>query len=311
VDIPLPWERALWRGRPAFSLACRERYLLTDFRLVRMRGEGVREILLDDIGEIQRTQSPLERLTGTSTLTIYVRDLRRGSIVLRRVRRGQQLAALLEWLSSRRDEQRLRVDAVAIQAAMAWSPANASGVYVPVLAALTALLVVGFGIVLGSHGKAAPIAVYSPDDAIYPNGFKRSRAEILRYMELDVMPWARVTLGPLKGGADRVTCETCHGPDASAREWRMPAVAALPQPDLMNRGWEQYGGPMDAQMRNAIYGYAAESDKQTKAGYMREAVMPGMAELLHRPAYDFTKPYEYNRSRVALGCYHCHRLKEQ
>jgi hypothetical protein len=65
---------------------------------------------------------------------------------------------------------------------------------------------------------------------------------------------------------------------------------------------------MDAQMRNAIYGYLAESEKQTKAAYMREIVMPGMARHLHRPAYDFTQPYEYNRSRLAFGCYHCHRV---
>jgi hypothetical protein len=42
---------------------------------------------------------------------------------------------------------------------------------------------------------------------------------------------------------------------------------------------------------------------------MREVVMPGMAQLLRRPAYDFTQPYDYNRSRHALGCYHCHRVK--
>jgi hypothetical protein len=311
VDIPLPWERVLWSGRPAFSLGHSERYLLTDFRLVGLIGDAVREVLLDDIGEIYRSQSRLERLTRTSTLTVYVRSGGRGSIVLRRVRRGQQLAALLEWLSSQRDERRLRIDATAIEAAMAWRPHNAAGAYVQVVAALTTVLVTFFGVVLGLHGKAAPSAVYSAEDAIAPNGVKRSRAEILRYMEHDIMPWARATLGPLKGGSDRVTCETCHGLDPSAHEWRMPAVAALPQPDLKNMGWEQYGGRMDAQMRNAIYGYLAESDKQTKAGYMREVVMPGMAELLHRPAYDFTKPYEYNRSRAALGCYHCHRLKDQ
>jgi hypothetical protein len=86
----------------------------------------------------------------------------------------------------------------------------------------------------------------------------------------------------------------------------MPAVAALPQTDVKDRGWEQFGGPMDAQMRNAIYGYLAESGKQAKAAYMREVVLPGMARLLHRPPYDFTRPYEYNRSRLAFGCYHCH-----
>ena len=88
----------------------------------------------------------------------------------------------------------------------------------------------------------------------------------------------------------------------------MPAVAALPQPDVPERGWEMYSAGMDAQMRNAIYGYIAESDKQTKAAYMREVVMPGMARLLHRPAYDFTRPYEYNRTHFAFGCYHCHRV---
>ena len=88
----------------------------------------------------------------------------------------------------------------------------------------------------------------------------------------------------------------------------MPSVSALPLPEVRERGWETYGGGMDAQMRNAIYGYVAESDNQTKAAFMREIVVPGMARLLHRPAYDFTRPYEYNRSRRALGCYHCHRV---
>jgi len=62
-------------------------------------------------------------------------------------------------------------------------------------------------------------------------------------------------------------------------------------------------------MRNAIYGYIAESEKQARATYMREFVMPGMARLLARPAYDFTQTYDYNRSRHAFGCYHCHRVK--
>jgi hypothetical protein len=66
---------------------------------------------------------------------------------------------------------------------------------------------------------------------------------------------------------------------------------------------------MDTQMRNAIYGYGAESDNQAKAAYMREVVMPGMARLLRRPAYDFTQSYEYNRTQHALGCYHCHRVQ--
>ena len=35
---------------------------------------------------------------------------------------------------------------------------------------------------------------------------------------------------------------------------------------------------LDAQTRNAIYGYVAEADNQTKAAYMREVVMPGMRD---------------------------------
>jgi hypothetical protein len=128
-------------------------------------------------------------------------------------------------------------------------------------------------------------------------------------METDVMPWARTALAPIKGGADRVTCETCHGTHAEARHWAMPGVAALPQPDVKNQGWERYSSAMDAQMRNAIYGYSAESEKQQHAAYMREVIVPGMARLLHRPAYDFTRTYAYNRSRLAFGCYHCHRVR--
>ena len=89
----------------------------------------------------------------------------------------------------------------------------------------------------------------------------------------------------------------------------MPAVAALPRPAVRVAGWENYGGTMDAQMRNAIYGYGAESDRLARASYMREVVMPGMAQLLGRPAYDFTQPYAFNRSHFTFGCYHCHQVK--
>ena len=81
------------------------------------------------------------------------------------------------------------------------------------------------------------------------------------------------------------------------------------QPVVRDSGWETYTTRMDAQMRNAIYGYLAESDNQAKAAYMREVVMPGMARLLGRPAYDFTQPYAFNRSHFAFGCYHCHKVK--
>src|SRR5687767_12168072 len=82
VNIALSWERLLWSGRPAFLLP-RERYILTDFRLVRVAGGQVDELLLRDISEIQQTES--NRLLGLSTLVVHPRAGRRPPIVLRRV----------------------------------------------------------------------------------------------------------------------------------------------------------------------------------------------------------------------------------
>jgi len=163
-------------------------------------------------------------------------------------------------------------------------------------------------VVVALEKRAAAPAVYPADDAIAPSGVKRDQASIEQFMESAVMPWARQALAPIVGGADRVTCGTCHGTMAEARRWRMPAVAALPRPMVRELGWENYSQSMDPQLRNAIYGYVAESDNQAKAAYMREVVMPGMARLLHRPSYDFTQPYDFNRARQAFGCYHCHRV---
>jgi hypothetical protein len=301
--IPLPWERVLWHGRTRLGRS--PRYVLTDFRLVETRGRGADEILLQEIGEVQHAETAFDRLAGTSTLVIHARNGRPAPLILRRVRRGAQLAALLEILAR---DPRPSLDARAVREALAWEPRTAPRIYRASLAGLVALLLAVFAIGVSLRGRAATIT-YPPDDAIYPGGEKRDRAAIVRFMETSVMPWARETLGPIKGGAGRVTCSTCHGPAAETREWRMPAVTALPKPDLALRGWETYSEGMDAQTRNAIYGYIAEADNQTKAAYMREVVMPGMARLLHRPAYDFTRPYGYNRTRLAFGCYHCHQVK--
>jgi len=302
----LPWERLLWSGRP-WQLARRlrgERYLLTDFRLVAATRTGVAEIALDDAGDVQRTETRLERLTGASTIT--VQSTAGGvALSLHSIRRGAQLAALIELLAG--DPQAPR-DAAAVRAALDWNPRQPSFALRSALGGFLAVLVAIFAVVIGLHGKTVA-TTYADDDAIAPNGEKRDEAEIIRFMERDVMPWARQALGRLKGGPDKVTCATCHGADAAARGWTMPAVSALPQPDVRDRGWETYSTTMDAQMRNAIYGYLAESENQAKAAYMREIVVPGMSRLLRRPPYDFTKSYEYNRSQRALGCYHCHQVQ--
>lgn len=310
VEVPLPWERLLWSGRPTRlmpHLAFRhERYMLTDLRLARVRGTAVTELALHDIGEVHRTSSSLERWLGLSTIHARARDPRRGALTLHSIRRGPQLAALLELLSG---DPRTAIDLDAARAGIEWEPRVAppspGG---EAVAGIVVVFVAIMAVAVGLHGRAAPVA-YPADDAIYPGGLKNDRETIMRFMQGQVLPWARVALAPIKGGSDRITCETCHGAHPEWRDWQMPSVAALPQPDLREQGWEVFGGTLDAQVRNAIYGYIAESDKQEKAAYMREVVMPGMARLLHRPPYDFTKPYDYNRARMAFGCYHCHRVK--
>jgi len=305
-EVLLPWERLLWSSRSwrASRRIAGERYLLTDFRLIRTARSSHAEIALDDIAEIQRAQTPFDRLLGTSTITAHPLD-GGAPLQLTGVRRGAQLAALLELLAGDPHAPR---DADAVRSALAWEPRTPSLDLRRALAGFVGVLIAIAAVALGLHGPTVA-ATYAADDALAPNGEKRSAAEIIAFMETEVMPWARATLGRLKGGADQVTCETCHGSRAGARGWRMPGVAALPQPDVRERGWETYQTTIDAQMRNAIYGYVAESDNQAKAAYMREVVVPGMSRLLHRPSYDFTKSYEYNRSRRALGCYHCHQVQ--
>jgi hypothetical protein len=291
------WERRLWKGR---------RYVLTDFRLVATDlGD---EISLDDIGDIHRSQSFLQTLLGLSTLDVRHRNSRRRGVVLRSVRHGAQLAALIELLAT---DRRARADtdaAAAARATMTWEPRIRTRGAREALTAFAAMFVALVAIAVSLHGRSRAIA-YPTDDAIYPKGEKRDRQEIVRFMERTVMPWARVALAPITGSSARVTCGTCHGGQPELSDWRMPAVATLPRPAIREAGWEHYSGVMDAQMRNAIYGYGSASGNVARAAYMREVVMPGMAALLHRPAYDFTRPYEYNREQFAFGCYHCHKVK--
>ena len=311
MTIPLPWERLLWSARPTPLLPRLhlhgERYVLTDMRVVRISRTGVDELATSDVGEVHRTQTPLERVLGVSTLRIQHRETSQ-TLVIRGVRRASQLAALVDLLAT---DPRARANVGAALSVMTWEPtirtpgARASLTSIAAIVCTAAIL---FGIVTALHGTGAPIR-YPAGDAIYPNGQKRNRDEIVQFMERRVMPWARQALAPVIGTPDLVTCNTCHGTEAADAGWRMPAVAALPRPAVRIAGWENYGGAMDDQMRNAIYGYGAESDRASRAAYMREVVMPGMARLLGRPAYDFTQPYAFNRSHFAFGCYHCHKVK--
>ena len=304
MEVPLPWERTLWSARA--WLSPRRRYVLTDVRLVVVDAGRCDEIALQDIADVHRSESWFDRAAGTSTLTIEPRGPRASPLTLRRVRRGAQLAALLELLAT---DPHARIDEVGARAALNWDPRILDRGLRNGVAALAAACVALVVVAITFGGSVEAIS-YPADDAIYPAGQKRDREAIVQFMEATVMPWASRALAPIVGGEDRVMCETCHGTGAPSRDWRMPSVARLPEPQFRRIGWDGYGAGvgMDAQMRNALYGYMAESDKQAKAAYMRQVVMPGMARLLHRPAYDFTRSYEYNRTRFAIGCYHCHRV---
>ena len=303
MQSPLPWERILWTARPLAAWGTA--YALTDLRVYAARRGRVSEIALQDVGDVAHGRSRLDRLLGTSTVTVHARGPRRPPVSFRHIRRGAQLAALIELLAG---DPQASLDAAAVQAALAWEPADGRAAREVVAAAIVAVVAV-FAVTVGLQSSSPTPVAFAADDAIAPEGNKRSEPEIIAFMESVVMPWARVALGRIKGGPEAVTCETCHGTDRRGRGWQMPAVAALPEPHFLQLGWELSSTTMDAQMRNAIYGYLAESDNQARAAYMRQVVMPGMARLLHRPPYDFTRSYEYNRTRAAFGCYHCHRVR--
>jgi hypothetical protein len=304
------WEQMLWSASPAFPSALARpatQYILTDFRIVvSRRGRIIRELALDDVAAVRLTESWHERLLGTSTVRLESRR-QNSTVVLHAVQQGPQLALVLELLRSSRFGADIDRDFIA--SALAPNAPRLLHPRVGLLMAATMAFAIIFGVIgVARHSTLAPIT-YAADDPIAPNGHKRPSAEIAAFMEKDVMPFAKQALAPVVGGANNVTCETCHGRDGSSRKWQMPGVRALPEPELRLAGLERVGFWLEPQIRNAVYGYLAEEDKQSTAAYMRGVVMPGMAKLMHRPPYDFTKSYGYNRAHAAVGCYHCHLVE--
>ncbi|HSL68950.1 MAG TPA: PH domain-containing protein, partial [Longimicrobiales bacterium] len=307
-DFPLAWERLLWSGRPGWLDRARrfgECYHLTDFRAVVRRGDRtIAELALHDLSAIDLQQTRLQRLRGTSTVVLHPKGGGE-TIEFADTRQGPQLALILELLATHPAGFELNaalVDDTLGPGAPELFERRRS--WIAILVAF--LAVAALSAIMTARHRPAPPIVYPTDDAIYPGGQKRSRAEIVAFMKNEVMPFAQRALGPIVGGSANVTCFTCHGQDAEARNWLMPAVNALPEPNFRQGGMERHSSSVDAQMRNAVYGYLAEDTKQHSAAYMRGVVMPGMARLLHRPPYDFTQTYSYNRTRFAFGCYHCH-----
>ena len=311
--FPLAWEQVLWSSAPAFPVSLlrpRTAYAFTDFRLVINRKNcTVDELALHDIESVALTQTWWQRAAGTSTVRVFSR--RNGAALeLANIHHGPQLALILQLRATELfgDDAR-KLDAEFFRSALGPGAPSLLRPRQGFVLAATVVCALLFGIIgLARHSSLPPV-VYAEDDAIAPHGSKRSTGQIAAFMEREVMPFAREAIGPLVGGADNVTCETCHGADAEERSWRMPGVRALPEPELRLAGLERARLWLDPQMRNAVYGYLAEEDKQSIASYMRQVVMPGMARLMHRPAYDFAKSYGYNRSRAAVGCYHCHLVE--
>jgi hypothetical protein len=293
-DFPLPFEQVRWRTR---------RFALSDFRFVVLHGGRVAgEIAIHDIGRIYVEASIVERVTGIGTLVVHSARCGDADMRLRRICAARRQALKLDVLIADARGLPPSDDVAALPISSVWSVPTSlrlQAVLAGPVAVLLTLVVIGIGL----SGHAVPVA-YPADDAVRPAGVRRPTAEIVGYMEREVMPWARDALAPIVG-RHRVTCYTCHGANGDSRGWAMPAVRALPEPDV--RAMAQAAGS-DAEVRNALHGYLAEGDNQAVAAYMRGIVMPGMAKLLRRPAYDFAQTYEYNRSRAAFGCYHCHQV---
>ena len=310
--FPLPWEHVLWSASSAFPAALRPRkYAFTNLRLVATRrNRTINELALDDIESITLTQAWWQRVTGTST--VHVRSRRDGSVLeLANIHHGPQLAFVLQLRATELFEDDTRaLDPEFFRSALKPVETPLVGPHHRRFAiAATVVFAAVLGMITLTRQSSLPPVVYANDDPVAPHGDRRPTEQIMAFMEQEVMPFARQALGPLVGGAASVTCETCHGSDGAQRNWRMPGVRALPEPQLRLAGLERARSWLDPQMRNAVYGYIAEEDKQSIAAYMRQVVMPGMAKLMHRPAYDFAKSYGYNRSRAAVGCYHCHLVE--
>jgi hypothetical protein len=311
--FPLPWEQVLWSGSPSFPTSIvrlRTTYAFTDFRLVvRRSGRTVQELALHQIDSVRLTQSRWQRMTGTSTVRVTSRC--EGSVCeLADIRHGPQLALILELrVAELLGDDSKEIDAEFVRTALGSKGPSLLRPRQGILLAATLAFAVAFaGVGVARHDPLPPV-IFAHDDPVAPLGQRRTSGEITAFMERDVMPFARRVLAPLVGGVGEVTCETCHGIDGGNRGWKMPGVRALPQPELRFAGLERARLWLDPQIRNAVYGYLAEESNQSTAAYMRHVVMPGMAKLMHRPAYDFAKSYGYNRSQAAVGCYHCHLVE--
>ena len=98
MEVPLSWERLLWSRRGL--LPPWDRYVLTDFRLVRLGRHEWDELAVQDIADAQHHETWVDRILGSSTVVVRSKNHRRAPLVLPHVRHGAQLAALLDLTSA-------------------------------------------------------------------------------------------------------------------------------------------------------------------------------------------------------------------
>src|SRR5215510_7394056 len=96
MEVPLPWERLLWRGR---SWPIGPGYALTDFRLIRIDGPRSAELALHDLREIQTERTLVDKVLGTLTLVVHSRAKNQPPFVLRHIKGGVQLRGIIEILA--------------------------------------------------------------------------------------------------------------------------------------------------------------------------------------------------------------------
>ena len=265
----------------------------------------VEELALDDVGEVHRTESTADRVLGTSTIVVHPR--RRG------VRRSSWRACAAARSSRRCSScspaiRRRRATPTRSASALAWEPRaparrSARGARRR-----------------HRHPHRHLRRRHRParqDRRRHLRGrTMRSRRTARsgaaprssRFMEAEVMPWARATLGRLKGG--RRSRDVRHVP----RRGRPRRAAG--------------GCRRSPRCRSPTCGIAA--GKPTRPAWTRRCATPSTAtspnpttrprprtcarsscrawrgSSIVRPTISRNR-YEYNRTQHALGCYHCHQ----
>ena len=285
-----------------------ERYLLTDFRLAarharRRRRDRARR-------HRRRFTAPsraLDRLLGTSTIAVHPRGRRRAARPRPRsaaARSSPRCSSCSPAIRARRATPRRSASA------LAWEPRP------PALDLRGALAgFVGVLIAIVRRRRSACTARRRPSPTrptmrIAPSGEKRSEAEIIavhgsrgdavgaRHASADQgrrrprhvrdLP-RRAAPRRAAGGCRR--SPRCRSPTCATRLGNLPARhgRADAQRDLrLPRRVRQSGKGRPTCARSSCRAWRACSIG---------------------PPYDFTQPYEYNRSRRALGCYHCHQVQ--